>query len=176
VYWTRDGPGVLHGSGEWRFDAAPRAELTEHLLFASGKPRAVTGVDDDRGDEDGSDADTDATPDPATDWRAALAATGRLTPAIVDAIVSTHGSRGQQAIEAVSEGRVKQYKDFTVVVGHDDEYIVEDGQCTCKDAEYNLAPDDPDQRCWHSLAVDVAEGVGRVDHHDMWYSEVREFL
>jgi predicted nucleic acid-binding Zn finger protein len=204
--------------------------VTEHLLSASGKPRAVTGVDDDRGSgREGDDSDaapvddvasadgTDATPagegdaadsadedvtpdsmddvapdsteeptpdstdgddapDPADDWRTALAETGRLTPAIVDAIVSTHGDRGQRAIEAVSEGRVKQYRDFTVVVGHDDEYIVEDGGCMCKDAEYNLAPDDPDQRCWHSLAVDVAEGVGAVDYHDMWYSEVREFL
>jgi predicted nucleic acid-binding Zn finger protein len=155
---------------------------TEHLLSASGKPRAVTGVDDSDGDSDGSDADSDpgpdadATPDPAEDWRAALASAGRLTPAIVDVVVSTHGSRGRRAIEAVSEGRVKQYRDFTVVVGHDDEYIVEDGQCTCKDAEYNLSPEDPAQRCWHAIAVDVAEALGEVDHHDMWYSEVREFL
>jgi predicted nucleic acid-binding Zn finger protein len=87
-----------------------------------------------------------------------------------------HGKRGRRAIEAVSEGRVKQYRDFTVVVGYDDEYIVEAGECTCKDAEYNLPDDDPTQRCWHAVAVDVARGLGEVDHHDMWYSEVREFL
>ncbi len=120
--------------------------------------------------------DADAEADPATDWRAALAAEGRLTPAIVDAIVSTHRKRGQRAIEAVSEGRVKRYRDFTVVVGYDDEYIVEEGQCTCKDAEYNLDQSDPRERCWHSLAVDVAEALGEIDYHDMWYSEVREFL
>jgi predicted nucleic acid-binding Zn finger protein len=156
----------------------------------------VTGVDDtpDGGDGDGgvsgeSDAHADAhsaddadnavdadDPDGTDDWRAALAAAGRLTPAVVDAIVSTHGGRGRRAIEAVSEGRVKQYRDFTVVVGHEDEYVVEGGGCTCKDAEYNLSPDDPDQRCWHAIAVDVAEALGEVDHHDMWYSEVREFL
>ena len=109
-------------------------------------------------------------------WRAALASAGELTADIVDDIVAAHGSRGVQAIEAVSERRVKQYRDFTVVVGHDDEYIVEDGGCTCKDSEYNLDASDPAQRCWHALAVDVAEGLGEVDHHDMWYSEVREFL
>jgi predicted nucleic acid-binding Zn finger protein len=110
------------------------------------------------------------------DWRAALAAAGELSGPIVDAILSSHGDRGQRAIEAVSEKRIKQYRDFTVVVGHDDEYIIEDGGCTCKDAEYNLDANDPSQRCWHALAVEVAERVDAVDHHDMWYSEVREFL
>ncbi|WP_240137422.1 hypothetical protein [Salinigranum salinum] len=129
-----------------------------------------------RGDEADRGEESDAVPDSTDGWRASLAAAGRLTPAVVDAIVSTHGSRGRRAIEAVSEGRVKQYRDFTVVVGYDDEYVVEDGGCTCKDAEYNLSPDDPDQRCWHAIAVDVAEALGEVDHHDMWYSEVREFL
>jgi predicted nucleic acid-binding Zn finger protein len=110
------------------------------------------------------------------DWRATLEATGELTGPIVDAILTAHGDRGRRAIEAVSEGRIKQYRDFTVVVGHEDEYIVEDGHCTCKDAEYNLDPADPTERCWHAIAVDVAERVGRVDYHDMWYSEVREFI
>ncbi|MEF8781427.1 MAG: hypothetical protein V5A46_12190 [Haloferacaceae archaeon] len=110
------------------------------------------------------------------DWLAALSEAGELTPETVDAIVSTHGDRGRRAIEAVGEGRVKQYRDFTVVVGHSEEYVVEGGECTCRDSEYNLDPDDPDQRCWHALAVDVAEALDAVDHHDMWYSEVREFL
>ncbi|MFB6130869.1 MAG: hypothetical protein ABEJ28_08625 [Salinigranum sp.] len=110
------------------------------------------------------------------DWRDALAAAGELTGPIVERILADHGDRGRRAIEAVTEGRVKQYRDFTVVVGHEDEYIVEDGGCTCKDSAYNLDPEDPSQRCWHALAVDVAEGVGAVDYHDMWYSEVREFL
>jgi predicted nucleic acid-binding Zn finger protein len=110
------------------------------------------------------------------DWREALAARGRVEGPIADAIITTHGSRGARAIEAVSEERVKQYRDFTVVVGHDDEYVVEDGHCTCKDTEYNLDPEDPDQLCWHALAVDIAERVDAVDHHDMWYSDVREFL
>jgi len=113
---------------------------------------------------------------PSGDWRAELEAAGELTPRAVDDLVSTHGDRGLRAIEAVSEGRVKQYLDFTVVVGHEDEYVVEGGQCTCADASYNLDPEDPDQRCWHVLAVDVAERIDAVDHHDMWYSEVREFL
>jgi len=110
------------------------------------------------------------------EWRAALAEAGELDPEIVDRIVTVHGSRGVRAIEAVAEARVKQYNDFTVVVGHDDEYVVEDDGCTCKDAEYNLDPDDPDQLCWHALAATIARRIGAVDHHDMYYSDVRDFI
>ncbi len=101
---------------------------------------------------------------------------GELTADVVEALLAAHGERGRRAIDAVSERRVKAYNDFTVVVGHEDEYIVEDGGCTCKDATYNLDPEDPEQRCWHALAVEIAERLGAVDRHDMWYSEVREFL
>jgi predicted nucleic acid-binding Zn finger protein len=107
------------------------------------------------------------------DWRASLADEGELSAPITERLLAEHGDRGQRAIEAASEGRVKQYNDFTVVVGHEDEYIIEDGGCTCRDSQYNLAAD---EFCWHALAVDVAEGVGAVDHHDMFYSEVRDFL
>ncbi|MFB6080945.1 MAG: hypothetical protein ABEJ81_08105 [Haloferacaceae archaeon] len=109
-------------------------------------------------------------------WRATLDEAGELTGVAVEAIIAAHGARGRRAIEAVSEERVKRYRDFTVVVGHRDEYVVEDGACTCKDSEYNLDPDDPEQLCWHAIAVAVAERVGAVDHHDMWYSDVREFI
>lgn len=109
-------------------------------------------------------------------WQRMLDAEGELTSEITAAILETHGDRGRQAIEAVSEGRVKRYLDFVVVVGYEDEYVVEDGRCTCKDAEYNLDPTDPDQRCWHAIAVAIADRIDAVDEHEMWYSEVREFL
>ncbi len=113
---------------------------------------------------------------PVEEWQAALADAGELTPDVVEQIIAVHGDRGQRAIEAVSEGRVKEYRDFTVVVGREDEYVVEDGACTCKDAEYNLDPEDPTDLCWHAIAVAIAERIGAVEHHDMWYSEVRDFL
>lgn len=119
-----------------------------------------------------TDADTDA----ETAWLRELADAGELTPGAVESMLALHDDRGGRAIEAVSEGRVKQYQDFTVVVGHEDEYVVEAGGCTCKDSAYNLDPDDPNDRCWHVLAVAIAERIGEVDHHGMWYSEVREFL
>jgi predicted nucleic acid-binding Zn finger protein len=109
-------------------------------------------------------------------WRADLENASQLTGPVAERIIEIHGDRGVRAIEAVTEGRVKEYRDFTVVVGHDEEYVVEGRGCTCKDSEYNLDPDDPTERCWHALAVVIAEATGRVDEHDMWYSEVREFL
>jgi predicted nucleic acid-binding Zn finger protein len=114
--------------------------------------------------------------DPVAEWEALLESEGTLTPAATELIIETHGDRGTRAIEAVSERRVKRYNDFTVVVGHEDEYVVEARSCTCKDAEYNLDPDDPTDRCWHALAVSIAELVDAVDRHDMWYSEVRDFI
>jgi predicted nucleic acid-binding Zn finger protein len=110
------------------------------------------------------------------EWVTLLSDTGGLSPETVTAIVDVHGDRGTQAIEAVGEDRVKGYRDFTVVVGHEDEYIVEDGQCECADTEYNLDPDDPTDLCWHSIAVRIATAIDAVDTHDMWYSDVREFL
>jgi predicted nucleic acid-binding Zn finger protein len=110
------------------------------------------------------------------EWEQTLAADGELSPETVDSIVAVHGDRGQRAIEAVGERRVKEYRDFTVVVGHAEEYVVEDDGCTCKDAEYNLDPTDPEQLCWHAIAVRIARAIGATDEHDMWYSDVRDFL
>jgi len=110
------------------------------------------------------------------EWQRELEDAGELGAEVVERILAVHGDRGARAIEAVSEGRVKEYRDFTVVVGHTDEYVVEDGGCTCKDSEYNLDPEDPTERCWHALAVEIARRVGAVDHHDMWYSDVKDFL
>ena len=107
------------------------------------------------------------------DWRAALAGAGARRPATVAAIRSAHGARGARAIEAVAERRVKGCRDFTVVVGYESEYVIEDGGCTCKDSQYNL---DADEQCWHALAVEIAERIDAVDTHDMWYSDVREFM
>ncbi|ADJ14126.1 hypothetical protein [Halalkalicoccus jeotgali] len=114
--------------------------------------------------------------DPLGAWREELAGAGAITGPVAERIIATHGDRGVRAIEAVTERRVKEYRDFTVVVGHEAEYVVEDGGCTCKDSAYNLDPEDPTERCWHALAVVIAEATGRVDEHDMWYSEVRSFL
>lgn len=110
------------------------------------------------------------------EWETLLASAGELTPRAVDRIISVHGDRGNRALDAVAENRIKEYRDFTVVVGRNDEYIVENDTCRCKDAEYNLDPNDPEELCWHAIAVRVARALDRTDEHDMWYSDVRDFL
>jgi predicted nucleic acid-binding Zn finger protein len=110
------------------------------------------------------------------EWERLLEAAGELTSEAADRIIAVHGDRGASAIEAVGERRVKGYRDFTVVVGHSEEYVIEDGGCSCEDSRYNLDPDDPTQLCWHVIAAKIARRIDAVDHHDMWYSEVREFL
>lgn len=140
-------------------------------------PEAAAGADPDSARTEGSELDPGELADlAAEDWRAALAAAGELRPPVVAEIITLHGDRGRRAIEAVAEGRVKRYRDFTVVVGYRDEHVVEDGGCDCRDATYNLDSSDPSERCWHALAVDIADRVDRVDDHDMWYSDVAEFL
>lgn len=109
-------------------------------------------------------------------WRDTLAEAGELTPRAVEELLAMHGARGRRAIEGVGERRVKRYRDFIVVVGHHDEYIVEEGTCTCEDTRYNLDPEIPTDRCWHELAVEIATRIDEVDHHDLWYSDVAELL
>ncbi|MFD1598672.1 hypothetical protein [Halobellus rarus] len=158
------------------------ADDGERFPEVAGDSESVPGSGAGGGSTDGDDpgdgfvVPTETGTDAETAWRRELAERGELTPDAVDALISRHDDRGARAVEAVSEGRVKRYRDFTVVVGHEDEYVVEDGGCTCKDSAYNLDPEDPTERCWHVLAVAIAERIGEVDHHEMWYSEVRDFL
>jgi predicted nucleic acid-binding Zn finger protein len=165
--------GPADGDGDGDGDADADTDDAEERSDGDGVGAAEN---DSTGTDTDGDGESDGGSGAGEGWRGTLAEAGALTPDAVSAIAETHGDRGLQAIEAVSEGRVKQYRDFTVVVGHTDEYVVEGGGCTCKDSAYNLDRENPDARCWHALAVDVAEALGEVDHHDMWYSEVREFL
>jgi predicted nucleic acid-binding Zn finger protein len=82
-----------------------------------------------------------------------------------------YGNRGNKGLEIAEEMRVKRYRDFYVVVGETDEYIVEETLCTCKDflftASRNLT------KCSHMIAVEIAEQEGLVDVIDAWYQDVR---
>lgn len=109
-------------------------------------------------------------------WEKALADHGELDAQITERILAVHGDRGSKAIDAVTEGRIKRYREFIVVVGRSDEYVVEGRACTCFDALYNLDPEDPTAWCWHAIAARIALTIDAVDEHDMWYSDVREFL
>ncbi len=109
------------------------------------------------------------------DWLDELEERGRLTGKVTDMVLKDHGARGSRAIDAVSEGRIKEYKDFVVVVGKGDEYIIEGRSCTCEDYEYNLDVEEG-ELCWHVIAYLIADATDEIDEHDMWYSEVRDLI
>ncbi len=97
--------------------------------------------------------------------RALLSRERSLTPAVRDAIIQACGERGQKALKAIDERRIKQYRDFTVVVGISDEYIVDEEFCTCQASLYRRG------RCWHILAVEIAGRVNGFEVIDAWYQE-----
>lgn len=98
-----------------------------------------------------------------------LAADGSLTDEVERRIVREHGKRGQQAIDLVRAGRVKRYRDFFVVEGKGDRYVVEGDFCTCRDYLYRLSRNGG--RCYHILAVRIAEATGQYERVDEWYAD-----
>ncbi|MGA3200322.1 MAG: SWIM zinc finger family protein [Halobacteriota archaeon] len=86
-------------------------------------------------------------------------------------IAREYGNRGKKGLEIAKEGRVKRYKDFYVVVGEADEYIVEDAACTCKDFLFNASRNI--MKCSHMIAVEIAKQQGLVDFVNAWYQDVR---
>lgn len=88
-----------------------------------------------------------------------------LTPEFRACIESAYGERGRKALEAVDAGQVKRYRDFFIVVGRSDEYIVEDDFCTCSDFLFR------GRECWHILAVRTAERTGLYESYDLWYQD-----
>lgn len=96
-----------------------------------------------------------------------------LTHNIKEKLKNEYGERGEKALKAVEEKRVKEYLDFIVVVGNTKEYIVEENNCSCPDFYYNL---DKGEFCWHILAVKIADALDSVDKHDMWYSNVEDII
>jgi predicted nucleic acid-binding Zn finger protein len=85
-----------------------------------------------------------------------------------------YGNRGNKGLEIAGERRVKRYKDFYVVVGETDEYIVEEALCTCKDFLFKAARNIA--KCSHMIAVEIAEQEGLVDVINAWYQDVRPLL
>ncbi|HOI14418.1 MAG TPA: SWIM zinc finger family protein [Methanoculleus sp.] len=88
-----------------------------------------------------------------------------LTPEFRTCIERVYGERGKKALAAVDEGQVKRYRDFFIVVGRSNEYIVEGDFCTCSDFLFRR------RECWHILAVRIAERTGLYESYDLWYQD-----
>ncbi len=84
------------------------------------------------------------------------------------AVITCYGEQGRRAIAAAESGSVKRYLDFVVVVGTRDEYIVEDGLCTC---DRSLVRNG---FCWHQLAARIALFAGLCEEYDLWYHAALE--
>ena len=84
------------------------------------------------------------------------------------AVLECYGEQGRRALEAVEAGSVKKYLDFVVVVGGRDEYIVEDGFCTCDRSLIRNG------FCWHQLAARIAVLTGLCEEYDLWYHAALE--
>ena len=86
-----------------------------------------------------------------------------LTPERRIALIQHYGERGNKALKVVEDRRVKKYCDFFVVVGHNDEYVVDEEFCTCNDFLFR------GRECIHLLAVRVACATGCYERYDTWY-------
>ncbi len=82
------------------------------------------------------------------------------------AVLECYGEQGRRALEAVESGSVKRYLDFVVVVGKNDEYVVEDELCTCDRSLLGNA------FCWHQLAARIAVLTNACEEYDLWYHAV----
>ncbi|MDO8842664.1 MAG: SWIM zinc finger family protein [Methanocalculus sp.] len=90
---------------------------------------------------------------------------GSLTEEAKRSLLHAYHERGEKAILAAEHGNVKKYRNFWVVVGRTDEYIVEDGYCTCDDFLYRGG------ECWHSIALRVAQICDLYEEFDLWYTQ-----
>jgi predicted nucleic acid-binding Zn finger protein len=84
------------------------------------------------------------------------------------AVLECYGEQGRRALAAAEAGSVKRYLDFVVVVGTRDEYIVEDGLCTCDRSLIRNG------FCWHQLAARIAVLAGLCEEYDLWYHAALE--
>jgi predicted nucleic acid-binding Zn finger protein len=89
-------------------------------------------------------------------------------------LIKEYGQRAAKALNIAREHRVKRYKDFDIVVGHNDEYIIEGKSCTCNDFLYALSS--KGKKCSHIIAIEIADTEDLVDNIDSWYQDVRELL
>jgi predicted nucleic acid-binding Zn finger protein len=94
-----------------------------------------------------------------------LRAEGRLTEELRQEILKSFGDRGRKALRAIDEKRIKKYRDFFVVVGTTDEYVVDEDFCSCRDFIFRKG------RCWHVLAAAIASVSGDYEEIDLWYTD-----
>jgi len=97
----------------------------------------------------------------------------RIDKEIRDLFEEIYGKKGKKAIESIESKRIKKYNDFYVVVGQEEHIVVED-YCNCKDFFFNASR--KGEYCWHILAVKIADIIGGYERIDGWYHEIEKIL
>jgi len=77
-----------------------------------------------------------------------------------------YGDKGEKAVFAAKNGKIIQYRDFCVVIGTSDTYVVDEEFCTCSDFTYRGL------QCWHILAYRTAKALGTIVQRDEWYQDL----
>ncbi len=103
--------------------------------------------------------------DPGEFWKL-LTGEKCLSPRLLHEFICIYGDRGQKALDAYRSGKVRRYRDFVVVAGSSQEYIVEEDFCTCHDFLFR------GKCCWHLLAARLAAACGGYDARDDWYQDI----
>lgn len=85
---------------------------------------------------------------------------------VIAEVCRLYGVKGEKAVRAAKEGQVIQYRDFCVVIGTTDTYVVDEGFCTCSDFMYR------ESQCWHILAYRTAKALGMIVERDEWYMDI----
>lgn len=98
----------------------------------------------------------------------------KIDEEIKDLFEDIYKEKGKKAIDAINSKRVKRYNDFYVVVGIEEEHIIVEDYCNCKDFFFNASR--KGEYCWHILAVKIAEITGNYDKVDIWYHEIEKIL
>ncbi len=85
---------------------------------------------------------------------------------MVAEVCRLYDTKGDKAVFAAKNGQVIQYRDFCVVIGTSDTYVVDEDFCTCGDFMYRGL------QCWHILAYRTAKALGTIVQRDEWYQDL----
>lgn len=87
-----------------------------------------------------------------------LKKSNELTEGLEEAIINVYGSRGEQAVEVIRNGGVREEEGRWFVQGREEEYEVVRAHCTCYDYVLNVVTGKAGvDMCYHGLAKIIVQ-------------------
>jgi len=111
------------------------------------------------------------------EWEATLADAGNSPPRQSTASSASTATGASGPSRPSARAGSKEYRDFVVVVGHEGR-VHHRGRRLRVPGRF-VQPrrrGTPRRVCWHAIAARIAGAIDAAEEHDMWYSDVREFL